>query len=118
MKIGAIGVSEILEVVAKNIKLFRVAKGLTQGKLAEKVNITGSYLGYLERGKKTPSLELLVNIADNLDVSLIDLLTSANDTADEELKKLIAIVSGKGLGPIKFLCEVAKSYFKSIEDKL
>jgi len=89
---------------------------MTQERLAEIVDVSGSYIGYLERGKKSPSLELLAKIADVFKVDPAVLLTSPDDATNRELKKLIGVLSDKGPGSIKFMNEVALAYFKSLED--
>lgn len=105
--------SNIRDIVGKNIRFFRRARGITQEMLAEKADISGSYVGYLERGEKLPSLELLAKIAAILQVEPAVLL--ANET-NQELKNLMSILAGKGPGPVKFLNAVAIAYFKSLEN--
>ncbi len=46
---------------------------LTQEELAEKVGVSRAYMGYIEQGRNTPSLEILEKIARNLKISLSDL---------------------------------------------
>lgn len=106
---------DIKNIVGQNIRLFRKSKGMTQEQLAEKVNVSGSYIGYLERGKKSPSLILLEKIACILNVDPATLLTSNEEQINLELKKLIALLSDKRPEPIEFLNEVAVAYFKSLE---
>ncbi len=108
--------SNIRKTVGNNIRLLRRARGMTQERLAEIVDVSGSYIGYLERGKRSPSLDLLAKIADVFKVDPAVLLTSADDATNRELKKLIWVLSDKGPGPIKFMNEVAHAYFKSLED--
>lgn len=105
---------DIRYVMGQNIRLFRRSKGVTQEKLAEMVNVSGSYIGYLERGKKSPSIDLLIKIAGVLKVDPAILLTSNEKKTNQELKKLIILLSDKGPEPIRFLNEVAKAYFKSL----
>lgn len=106
----------IQKVVGSNIRLLRRSKGMTQERLAEIIGVSGSYIGYLERGKRSPSLDLLAKIADAFDVEPVMLLTPADNAANQELKKLIAVLSDKGPEPIKFMNEVAHAYFKSLKD--
>lgn len=47
----------------KRIKAIREAKGMTQMKFAEKLNISRSYMNKIEKGTKTASLDLLIEIA-------------------------------------------------------
>lgn len=44
------------------------------------------------------------------------LLTLHEDETNQELRKLTAILSGKGPGPVKFMNDVAIAYFKSLEN--
>lgn len=105
----------IREIVGKNIRIFRHARGITQEMLAEMINVSGSYVGYMERGKKGPSLELLAKVAGVLQVDPAELLAYSDEETDLELKKLIALLSGKGPGPVKFINDVAVAYFNSLE---
>ena len=45
---------------AGRLKTLRKAKGMTQEKAAEELNISIEHLGNMERGQGKPSLELLV----------------------------------------------------------
>jgi putative transcriptional regulator len=56
-----------------NIAQIRKQKGFTQMKLAELVGVNRFHISRIERGKSSPSLKLLMKIADALDVSLDDL---------------------------------------------
>ena len=105
----------INQIIGQNLKLVRTAKGLSQEILSKKVGISGAYLGYLERGQRTPSLDLLDKIASVLETDPAAFLTKSDDEASIELKKLIAILAGKGSEPIKFLSNVAIAYLESIE---
>lgn len=109
--------SNIRQIVGQNIRLFRQTQGLTQELLAERLDISDSYIGYLERGAKSPSLELLAKIADVLQVEPEVLLTSPKGEKNQELKKLLGLLSGKKAEAIIFINEVAIAYFKSLDKK-
>lgn len=106
---------DIETIIAKNIKIYRRAKGMTQKTLTDAVNITPSYLGYVERGQKVPSLQMLCNIANALEINPGELLSLSPDPISLELKKLLGTLSGKEIESIKFINEVAIAYFKSLE---
>ena len=59
-----------IELICKNIKKYRLEKGLTQEKLSELCNISVDYLSEIERGKKTPSLKRLIIIAEKLEIKI------------------------------------------------
>jgi len=60
--------------VAVNIRRYRKARDLSVSALAERAEIGNDYLGHLERGAKTPSLEMLARIASGLGVGPEDLV--------------------------------------------
>jgi len=104
--------SKIQEIVGKNIRLFRQTKGLTQENLAELVNVKSSYIGYLERGLRAPSLDLVARLSNALDVEPGALFNTIEDT--DILKKLNALLLGKNQKSIKFLYDVALAYFSTL----
>ena len=68
-------------VTAKNRKLlgagirkYRKAEGLTQERLAEKVDLNPVYMGQIERGYKVPTLDVLLRIAKALHIRIRDIV--------------------------------------------
>ena len=59
--------------MAKNMKAYRSALGLSQAKLAEKVETSTHYIGMIETKKNFPSPEMLERIAAALGIDTIDL---------------------------------------------
>lgn len=59
--------------LGKRIQKKRRELKITQEKLAEKVNISRAYMGFIEQGRNTPSLELLEKIAKALKIPLSEL---------------------------------------------
>lgn len=59
--------------LGKRIQVARRKAGLTQEDLADKVDISRVYMGYIEQGRNIPSLELLEKIAKKLKIPLSDL---------------------------------------------
>ncbi|PHA39313.1 transcriptional regulator [Bacillus wiedmannii] len=64
-------------IVPYNIKRYRKEKKMTQRELAEKANISRSYLGDIEGGRYNPSLDTLSTIAKALNVNINLLLTDS-----------------------------------------
>ena len=67
------------------IKTLRAGLGLSQESLAQKLEISASYLCLLETGKREPSKDLLDRIADVFSVSR-EALIFLTTTAPNELK--------------------------------
>ena len=70
------------------IKKARNNRNLTQEELAELIGVTTEHVQQLESERRNPSVELLLTIADTLDMS-IDALLTINDDRAQELKKMI-----------------------------
>lgn len=60
--------------IGQRIKYFRTEQNMSQEELGELVGTTSRHIINIEMGKKGPSLNLLVAIANALDVSSDDLL--------------------------------------------
>ena len=60
--------------MGKRIKQKRMEEAITQEELAERTNLSVAYIGMLERGKRTPSLETFIVIADELNATADELL--------------------------------------------
>lgn len=55
--------------LSENISELRTIRGISQEKLAEKVGVHQTFISHIEKGIKTPTLSMLVAIADELDCS-------------------------------------------------
>lgn len=60
----------IYKAAGRQIQLLRVQHNLTQKELAEKLNTSQNYLSDVETGKKRPSLDYYMSIANFFKVSL------------------------------------------------
>ncbi len=70
-----------MSVLSMNLVAKRIASGLDQTELAERVQVTSSTISRIENGLKVPSVSLLSAIADALDCSTDELLgRSKNQT--------------------------------------
>ena len=61
--------------IGKQIRAKRIELRLTQERLAERCDLSVSYMGAVERGDKIPSLETFITIANALGASSDDLLS-------------------------------------------
>ncbi|MFH1342778.1 MAG: helix-turn-helix transcriptional regulator [Pseudomonadota bacterium] len=61
-------------IVGKNVRKYRLQKGLTQEELAFEAKIDLTYVGGIERGKRNPSLIVMARIANALSVPLAKLI--------------------------------------------
>jgi len=61
-------------ILGNRIKRKRRLLNLTQEELAAKVGISPVYVGYIEQGRNTPSLEVLEKIAKALKIKTSELI--------------------------------------------
>lgn len=60
--------------LGQRIRAFRTKKGITQMELAERIDRSAAYMSYVETAYKSCSLDTLVMVANELNVSTDDLL--------------------------------------------
>lgn len=60
------------EIVARNLRRLRQAKGLAQEDLADRAGIDRNYPGKLERGENSPTVDMLDKLARILEVDVIE----------------------------------------------
>lgn len=77
--------------VGIRIKKARIDKQLTQGELAEQVDLSNNYISSIECGKAIPSLETFIAICNALDVTADMLLTDLMYRSNEYIKESIAV---------------------------
>lgn len=65
---------EIIQLFASNLRAERARKDYTQEQLAGMANITTEYLNRIEKGKFSPSLVVIANLAMALEVDANTLL--------------------------------------------
>ncbi|GLS29425.1 Helix-turn-helix domain-containing protein [Mesorhizobium albiziae] len=58
----------IAEIFAANLRAVRVARGISQAKLANSAGLNTKYVGRLERGRQSPALTTVAAIADALSI--------------------------------------------------
>ena len=86
-----------LDSIGKNIRKYRLDKGLRQEDIAGRTNLSVNYIGMIERGEKTPSLETFINIINAIGVSsdiiLIDVLRNGYVVKDSLIGEKLAKLS-------------------------
>lgn len=82
-----------MESLGRKIASYRRKQGMKQEELAEKVSLSTSYISAIERGKKCPTLEKFIEIANVLKVSSDELLCDELDIGfDIRMTQMGAII--------------------------
>jgi transcriptional regulator with XRE-family HTH domain len=69
--------AKIRKTFGETVRSERVARKLTQEKLAEKADLSLNFVGTVERGEQSPTLESVVQLANGLGVTAGELVTKA-----------------------------------------
>lgn len=77
------------KMLSKNLKIFRERKGLTQENVAEALNVVRQTISKWEKGISVPDADMLIRLAEILDVSVSELIGS--DVTDEKNEDMIAV---------------------------
>ena len=86
---------------AKRLSTLRKAQGMTQEEMAEALNISLEHLSKMERGKRKPSIDLIIAMACYFHVSTDYLLMGKDHDKVDSRTKLLDVVTQ--------LTEIAKS---------
>ena len=73
----------------ENLKMLRKEKGFSQEQLAFRLNVVRQTISKWEKGLSVPDAELLIRLAEVLDVSVSDLLGTQIEVPDGEDKELV-----------------------------
>lgn len=65
--------SETLKSLGKKVQKLRQEQNLTQAELAHQLGISRVYMGYIEQGRESPSLKLLMKISRKFKMRVEDL---------------------------------------------
>ena len=85
----------------RRVRHFRLQLHLTQEQLAERVGVSASFLGHIERGSRVASLETVMQLCAELGVTPNDLLEEEAILSGLELPRRVT------LSPRKLLQDIA-----------
>ncbi|MDR0289677.1 MAG: helix-turn-helix domain-containing protein [Treponema sp.] len=95
---------EIKDILGRNIKYFRLHRQLSQSDLAERANISVTFLSNIERGKMFPKAETLSRLTESLNVTVSELFKP--DLVAEDDKEMIT----------RFSQDIAKNVNSAMND--
>lgn len=79
--------------IGKNIRSLREEKGLTQDQLAEKLFVTRQTVSNYETGRSRPDVEMLIKIADTLDVDVDTVIYGVEPSPEQQLERKALVIS-------------------------
>lgn len=106
---------DILKVVGERIRTLRKKQGLSQEKLAEMIELSANYIGFIERGQRQVALDSLEKIADALGTDLATLFEKPESNVspnDAEIAALVKAARNMEHGDLLALRRIAQKLSK------
>ena len=75
--------------IGKRIQELRKARGLSEEKIAEKADISSTYLSRIECGRENPTLDMLIKLTSALEVEMLEMFDFGHVKSHKELKNSI-----------------------------
>lgn len=85
------------------LRLIRVYHDLKQKQVAELLDVSTSYLSEIEKGRKTPTLDIVQRYSDKFGIPVSSIMFFAESVEGGTFDRARSIVAGKMLGLMQFL---------------
>lgn len=112
---------DIYEVVGECIRQERQRAGLTLEQLAERADISSSFLAYIETRGRKASLETIQKLADALKIPVADLFKNLpepkKDTASDAARQFIHLVRDRSDGETAAILGVVRATIGAFSKK-
>src|SRR5207253_10207249 len=92
-------VQHVRKFLGQRVRALRQQRGLSQERLADRASLSGKFIGEVERGDKSISIDSLYRVSVALEVPLRELTDVRADkpsaVPSEDVEKIFALVSGR-----------------------
>ena len=92
-------VKHVRKFLGQRLRALRKQRGLSQERLGERSGLSGKFIGEVERGEKSISMDSLYRVSVALEVPMRDLTDVRADkptaVPSEEAERIFALVSGR-----------------------
>jgi XRE family transcriptional regulator, regulator of sulfur utilization len=90
-------VKHVRKFLGQRLRALRKQRALSQERLGERSGLSGKFIGEVERGEKSISIDSLYRVSVALEIPLRDLtdVRGRNAVPSEEAEKIFALVSGR-----------------------
>jgi len=97
--VGDRAVKHVRKFLGQRLRALRKQRGLSQERLGERSSLSGKFIGEVERGEKSISIDSLYHVSVALEIPLRELTDVRTDrqaaVPTEEAEKIFALVSGR-----------------------
>ena len=106
------------EKLGKRIREERQRLNLTQAQLAESIDISDTYMGAIERGERSLTLDTLVRLVNRLGVTVDYMLADyVSDSDSNIVAQFKQITDSQPLGRKQLAIKVLRTIFSHFEDE-
>ena len=110
---------KLLREIGDRVKQVRLARGLSQSELAEKLGLSDAYVSKIELGKNAMSVTVLIKLSDTLDVSADWLLRNrtreAREISVDEVEAMFMDCSPAERNTLMKLLQEMKTAFRDLK---
>lgn len=105
--------------LGKRIQEERIKLNLTQAQLAEAIDISDTYMGAIERGERSLTLDTLVKLVNRLGVTVDYMLSDfVSDNNSNILEQFKQIIDGQPLERKQMAINVLRTLFSHFEKEV
>ena len=105
------------QIIGRNIRMLRKAKGLTIFQLGNILNINSSFLGLIERGARGTNIDNLCKIADFFEVSVDSIIRTCELNkfvkCDDSYLRACELLKGFNKDELEMIINIIKVYYKN-----
>lgn len=107
-------VKHVRKFLGQRLRALRKQRALSQERLGERANLSGKFIGEVERGEKSISIDSLYRVSVALEIPLRE-LTDVRDKSsvpNEDAERIFALVTGRRRGEdLRRAYEVLRAMF-------
>lgn len=107
--------NDVSKIIGDRIRILRNSKGISIEELAHRADISNTHLGAVERGDRSPTVEMLGKIVVALDTSFSELFSDfpmPNSENDTVLSLLINRLNSLNISEQKIILDIIENLFK------
>jgi HTH-type transcriptional repressor of puuD len=100
------------------VKKWRQQRGLSQERLAELVGLSSSFIGMLERGEKTTTLEVVEKLSDALSIEVRDFFSASEEDPASHRRLLLMVAEILNRAPedeLEFFTRFCELFIERLE---
>jgi len=103
----------IRKIFGERIRKLRKKAKISQEKLGEKAKLHPTYIGMVERGEKSPTLDTIVKLAKALDVSLLHLFCLTIFPEEDLLKsEILSLIDKRNKTQKQLVLKILRGIFQ------